>query len=234
MVGGIVFAVAALVLVAALRLMEGPVDLDFLKDRIAREADVPGNDIKPEIERISLEWGGISQPMRLVFNGLRFINGEHQVIATVPTASLTFDARSVLQGMFLPTSLTIEGPTIEADIAREGGMLRRVFTNADANSQGEGLILLIEQLMAEPNYNSLIGQLDMILIEHAKVTIRDVKTGLTWTAPGARARLSRNAEGVSIAASAKLTGDAGNWVDVSLSGVYTRDRSRVSLSAAID
>ena len=34
-VGGIVFAVAALVLVAALRLMEGPVDLDFLKDRIA-------------------------------------------------------------------------------------------------------------------------------------------------------------------------------------------------------
>jgi hypothetical protein len=233
-VGGIVFAVAALVLVAALRLMEGPVDLDFLKDRIARVADVPGNDIKPEIERISLEWGGISQPMRLVFSGLRFINGEHQVVATVPTASLTFDASSVLRGMFLPTSLTIEGPTIEADIAREGGMLRRVFTTSDANSQGEGLVLLIEQLMAEPNYHSLLGQLDMILIERAKVTIRDVKTGLTWTAPGARARLSRNAEGVSIAASAKLTGDAGNWVDVSLSGIYTRDRSRVSLSAAVD
>ena len=171
MVGGVVFAVAALVLVAALRLMEGPVDLDFLKDRIARAADVPGNDIKPEIERISLEWGGISQPMRLVFNGLRFINGEHQVIATVPTASLTFDARSVLQGMFLPTSLTIEGPTIEADIAREGGMLRRVFTNSDANSQGEGLILLIEQLMAEPNYNSLIGQLDMIPVSYTHLTL---------------------------------------------------------------
>ena len=233
-VGGVVFAVAALVLVAALRLMEGPVDLDFLKDRIAQAADVPGNDIKPEIDRISLEWGGISQPMRLVFNGLRFINSEHQVIATVPTASLTFDARNVLQGMFLPTSITIEGPTIEADITREGGMLRRVFTSSDANSQGEGLVLLIEQLMAEPNYNSLIGQLDMILIERAKVTIRDVKTGLTWTAPSARARLKRDAEGVNIAASAKLTGDAGNWVDVSLSGVYTRDRSRVSLSATVD
>ena len=233
-VAGIVFAVGALVLVAALRLMEGPVDLDFLKDRIARAADVPGNDIKPEIDRISLEWGGISQPMRLVFNGLRFINGEHQVIATVPTASLTFDARNVLQGMFLPTSLTIEAPTIEADIAREGGMLRRVFTNSDANSQGEGLVLLIEQLMAEPNYHSLIGQLDMILIERAKVTIRDLKTGLTWTAPSARARLKRDAEGVNIGASAKLTGDAGNWVDVSLSGVYTRDRSRISLDAAVD
>ncbi len=99
-----VLAVTTLVVVAALRLMEGPVDLDFLKERIARAADVPGNDIKPEVDRISLEWGGISQPMRLVFSGLRFINGQHQVIAAVPSASLTFDARSVFQGMFLPTS----------------------------------------------------------------------------------------------------------------------------------
>ena len=143
-VGGIVFAVAALVLVAALRLMEGPVDLDFLKDRIARAADVPGNDIKPEIDRISLEWGGISQPMRLVFNGLRFIQ-QRAIRSSPPYPRRRSPSMpgSVLQGMFLPTSLTIEAPTIEADIAREGGMLRRVFTNSDANSQGAGLILLI-------------------------------------------------------------------------------------------
>jgi hypothetical protein len=233
-VAGIVFAVTALVLVAAIRLMEGPVDLDFLKHRLAKAADVPGNDIKPEIQRIALEWGGISQPMRLVFNGIRFIKGDHQVIASIPTASVTFDARDVLQGMFLPTTVTIEAPTIEADITRDGGMLRRVFTSTDAESQGEALVLLIEQLMAEPNYSSLIGQLDMILIERAKVTIRDVKTGLTWTAPSARGRVKRDAAGVSMAASARLTGEAGHWVDVSLSGVYTRDRSRISLDAAVD
>lgn len=37
-----------------------------------------------------------------------------------------------------------------------------------------------------------------------------------------------------MAASARLTGEAGHWVDVSLSGVYTRDRSRISLDAAVD
>ena len=118
-VGGVVFTIAALVLVAALRLMEGPVDLDFLKYRITQAADVPGNDITPEIDRISLDWGGISQPMRLVFNGLRFINSEHQVIATVPTASLTFDARNVLQGMFLPTSITIDPKRSTARVCDE-------------------------------------------------------------------------------------------------------------------
>lgn len=233
-VAGIVFAVAALVMVAALRLTEGPVDLDFLKHRIARAAEVPGNGIRPEIGHIALDWGGISQPMRLVFSEIRFVKDEHQVIATIPTASVTFDARHVLQGMFLPNSVTIEGPTIEADIARDGGMLRRVFTTSDADSQGEALVLLIEQLMAEPNYDSLIGQLDMIVIERAKVTIRDVETGLTWTAPSARGRLKRDAAGVSIAASARLTGDASNWVGVSLSGVYTRDRSRISMDATVD
>lgn len=233
-VAGVVLCLAALVMVAALRLMEGPVDLDFLKARIVAAADVPGNDIKPEVDRVSLEWGGVSQPMRLVFSGLRFTNSHDQVIATVPSASLTFDARNVFQGMLLPTSITIERPTIEAELDREGGMLRRVFASAGSDSQGEGVAILVEQLFAEPNYKSLLGQLDMIQIEQAKLTLRDVKTGLTWVAPAARARLKRDAAGVAIQAQARLTGNAGNFVDVSLAGVYSRDRSRISLDASVD
>jgi Protein of unknown function/AsmA-like C-terminal region len=231
---GVFLAVAALVVVAALRLMEGPVDLDFLKEKLAAAADVPGNDIRPEADRVYLEWGGISQPMRLVFTGMRFINAQNEVIATAPAMSLTFDARSVFQGMLLPTSITIDGPTIEANIDRDGGMLRRIFADTQAQSQSEAVAILVEQLFAEPNYHSLIGQLDTIQIERAKVTLRDVKTGLTWVAPSARARLKRDAEGVSISAAARLTGEAGNWVDVSLSGVYARDRSRISLDAGVD
>lgn len=226
---------AALAVVAGLRLMEGPVELDFLKDKLAAAADVPGNDIRPEADHAFLEWGGLSQPMRLVFTGMRFVNTKsREVIATAPSVALTFDARSVVQGMFLPTSITIDGPTIETDIARDGGMLQRIFASSHAQSQSEAVAILVEQLFAEPNYHSLIGQLDTIQIERAKVTIRDLKSGLTWSAPAARARLRRDAEGVSIASTARLTGDGGNWVDVGVSGVYTRDRSRISLGVAVD
>ena len=127
-----------LVVVAGLRLMAGPVDLDFLKARIAQAADVPGNDITPDADRISLEWGGLGEPMRLVFTGLRFTNGQNQVIATAPKAALTFDPRSVFQGMLLPTSITIERPTIEAEIDREGGMLRRIFSEFELAVAGRG------------------------------------------------------------------------------------------------
>jgi hypothetical protein len=229
---GVVLVLAALVVVAALRLMAGPVDLDFLKARITQAADVPGNDIRPDVDRISLEWGGISQPMRLVFNGLRFLNGQNQVIATAPTAALTFDPRSVFQGMLLPTSITIEKPSIEAEIDREGGMLRRIFADPNSQSQGEAVGILVEQLLAEPNYNSLIGQLDTIKIERAKLTLRDTKTGLTWVAPSARAELKRDAAGVIIAADARFSG--GDPFEVSLTGVYARDRSRISVEAKVD
>ena len=229
----VVLVVATLVVVAAIRLMEGPVDLDFLKARITAAADVPGNDITPEFDHISVEWGGLSQPVRLLFTGLRFVNIQGQLIATAPSAALTFDARSLIQGMLLPTSLTIQGATLQADINREGGMLRRVFADTGAGSQSEAVSLLVDQLFAEPNYNSLLGQLDTIEIERTEVTLRDVTTGLTWVAPSAYARLKRDTAGVSISATAQITGEAHNFVDVSLSGVYTRDRSRVSLNAEV-
>ncbi|TBR30560.1 MAG: hypothetical protein EPO10_02215, partial [Reyranella sp.] len=84
---GLVLAATALVVVAALRLMDGPIDLDFLKPRIARLIDAPGNDIHPDFDRISFEWSGISRPIRLAFTGLRFTNGQGQVIATAPEAA---------------------------------------------------------------------------------------------------------------------------------------------------
>ncbi len=173
---GVVLALTALVVVVALRLMSGPVDLDFMKPRIARLIDVPGNDIHPDFDRISFEWSGISRPMRLAFTeACRFTNEQKQVIATAPEASLTFEPRAVVQGMLLPTSITITRPVIEADIAREGGVFKRIFTSQEGGAQGEAVSILVDQLLAEPNYKSLIGQLDSVLIEQANVTCETSK-----------------------------------------------------------
>lgn len=229
---GLVLATTALAVVAALRLMAGPIDLDFMKPRIARLIDAPGNDVYPDFDQIFFEWSGISRPIRLAFTGLRFTNGQNQVIATAPEAALTFEPRSVVQGMLLPTSITISRPVIEADVAREGGAFQRIFTSTEGGAQGEAISILVDQLLAEPNYKSLIGQLDSVVIERADVTIRDPKTGLSWNAPQASAELRRDAAGVSIAANGQFAGH-GDPVDLSLSGVYTRDRSRISLVAKV-
>ncbi|MFI5001952.1 MAG: DUF3971 domain-containing protein, partial [Reyranellales bacterium] len=137
------------------------------------------------------------------------------------------------QGHFLPTSIVVDRPTLDADITREGGMLRRILAKTDSNSQGEVVDLLISELLAEPNHRSLLGQLDTVLVEHARVSIRDVPSGVVWLAPSARASLRRDASGVIISADARFL-RGGEPIDVALSGVYARDRSRISIEAKID
>ncbi len=231
---GVVATAAVLVAVGCLRLMAGPVDLEFLKAQIGQEFDTPGGKMRVSADRIYAEWSGISQPMRLVLTGLHVVNADKQEVATAPSVALSFDPRNVVLGHLLPTAIVVDRPTLDADITREGGMLRRVLAKTDSSSQGEIVDILIDQLLAQPNHSSLLGQLDTVLVEHARVSLRDVPSGVMWVAPSARVSLKRDASGVIISAGARFQGPGGGPVDVALSGTYARDRSHISVEARID
>jgi hypothetical protein len=232
---GVVAAVAVLAAVISLRLMSGPIELDFLKPRIADALDTAGGKLHVAADHISLEWSGLSQPVRLVFKGIHVTDMDKKELATAPSVALSFAARSVFQGHLFPTTIAVEQPTFDAEIDREGGMLRRVLGKTDSSSQGEMLELLLEQLLAESNPRSLLGQLDTVTVERARVTLRDIPSGVVWTAPSVRASLKRDITGVIIAADARFSRpNFSEPVDMSLSGTYARDRSRVSVEMRID
>ena len=95
--------------------------------------------------------------------------------------------------------------------------------------------LLVEQLLAEPNYHSLLGQLDTVIVEQARITLRDIASGAVWIAPAAHVSLKRDTSGVIIASEARFArGASGEPIDVSLSGTYARDRSSIMIEARID
>ncbi len=232
---GVVAAVAVLVAVISLRLMSGPIDLDFLKPRIAQALDTAGGTVRVEAEHISLEWSGLRQPVRLVFKGIQVSNADKKQLATVPSVALSFAPRSVVEGHLYPTSIIVEAPTLDADIDREGGILHRVLGKTDSSSQGEVVALLLEQLLAEPNHTSLLGQLDTVIVERAHVSLRDVPSGVVWTAPSAHVSLKRDVSGVIIKSEARFSrSQSSEPVDVSLSGTYARDRSHIVVEATVD
>ncbi|MFI5003090.1 MAG: hypothetical protein ACHQK9_24650, partial [Reyranellales bacterium] len=110
---GVVAVVAVLAAVGCLRLLAGPIDLEFLKVRIAaHEFDTPAGKVKVSADRIYAEWSAISQPMRLVFAGLHVSDPDNQEIAAAPSVALSFDPRSVVQGHFLPTFIVVDRPTL--------------------------------------------------------------------------------------------------------------------------
>ena len=142
--------------------------------------------------------------MRLVFTGLHVTDASETGDRLGAPRRPSFDPRSVVLGQLLPTAIVVDRPTLEADITREGGMLKRVLAQSDSSTQGEFVDLLIEQLLAEHNYHSLLGQLDTVQVANARVSLRDVTSGVTWIAPDAQARLQRDAAGVAISANARF------------------------------
>src|SRR5204863_9514217 len=114
-------------------------------------------------------------------------------------------------------------------------MLQRVLAKTDSSSQGEFFDLLIEQLLAEPNHHSLLGQLDTVEVTNARISLRDVPSGIVWIAPSVQARLKRDAQGMAISANARfLSATTQEPIDVSPSGSYARDRSSISFEARLD
>lgn len=226
---------AVLVTAVVLRLLSGPVDLEVLRPNFPNEFDTPDGRVRVTAEHIYAEWSGLKDPIRLVFTGLHVIDAGDKEIATAPSVALSFDPRSAVRGRLLPTSVVVDRPTLDADIAREGGMLQRVLAKTDTSSQGEFVDLLIEQLLSEPNYHSVLGQLDTVEVTNARISLRDVPTGIVWIAPSGQARLKRGAAGVAISAKARfISATTREPFQVSLSGTYARDRSRISFEAGLD
>lgn len=225
---------AALVLGVCLRLLFfGPVDLDFLRSSLSQEIATSGGRMAVAADHIHAEWGGVTRPMRLVFGGLHVVDENKRTVATAPSVALSFEPQSVLRAQFLPTSIVVDRPTLNADIDREGGMLQRVMAESGSSSQTSVVDLLIGQLLAEPNHDTLLGQLDTVVVQHARVALRDVPSGVVWKADDAQARLKRDERGIAIAADGRFD-NGGGPVEVALSGKYGRDRSRISLEAKID
>ena len=232
----IVVAIAAVLMTAVvLRLLSGPVDLEVARPFLPTEFDTPAGPIRVRAEHIYVEWSGLKQPMRLVLTGLHLMDATGHELASAPGIAVAFDSRSVINGHLRPVSIVINRPNLEADIAREGGMLQRVLASNDPDSQAEVVDLLIEQLLSEHNDHSVLGQLNIIDVVHARVSLRDVPSGIVWLAPDVQAQLKRDAAGVKISAKATFLGPkSGEPIDVSLDGTYSRDRSRISFVAAID
>ncbi|MBS0522213.1 MAG: hypothetical protein JSS04_01155 [Proteobacteria bacterium] len=232
----IVVGIAAVLMTAVvLRLLSGPVDLEVARPFLPTEFDTPAGPVKVRAEHIYVEWSGLKEPMRLVLTGLHMMDASDHELASAPGIAVAFDPRSVVNGRLRPVSIVVNRPNLEADIAREGGMLQRVLASSDPDSQAEVVDLLIEQLLSEHNDNSVLGQLNTIDVVHARVSLRDVPSGVVWVAPDVQGRLNRDAAGVKISAKATFLGPkSGEPIDVSLDGTYSRDRSRISFEAAID
>jgi len=159
---------AILVTAAVLRMLSGPVDLEVARPYLPTEFDTPAGPVRLKAEHIYAEWSGLKEPIRLVLTGLHLMDASDHELASAPGIAVAFDARSAVSGHLRPVSIVVNRPNLEADIARDGGMLQRVLARTDADSQAEVVDLLIDRLLSDHNDNSVLGRLNTIDVVHAR------------------------------------------------------------------
>ncbi len=112
---GFVVVVSVLLVAAAWRLSQGPIELDWLADRARAILSDDAGPVRVSFGSLMLAWDGFSKgvdyPLDLDITDVDITDAAGRRLAAAPQAHLTFSAAALLLGRFVPR-------TIEVDHAR--------------------------------------------------------------------------------------------------------------------
>jgi hypothetical protein len=167
--------------IAAWRLAEGPVKLDFLSSHIEEAVNGASGTFQIKVGGTHLSWAGWERTFDIRVKDVRAVGEDSRVIARVPEMSVTFSLRALVRGIVAPTSFDIIGPRIGLirNLTGELALIAEEQSTVDA-SLFSGLI---GALGAKNDPARPISYLRRISILDARLSVDDRLTGIKWEAP---------------------------------------------------
>ncbi|MBL8674790.1 MAG: hypothetical protein IPK81_00680 [Rhodospirillales bacterium] len=231
-VAAVIVGVVVLGMLALWRLSSGPIDLDFLRGYATRSFDTPEGQMTLAADRVSLAWGGARDPLRLILADIAATDARGRRVATVPEVTISLNPRTVASGRFAPTEITVDHVKLDVVITRDG-LIEMIVPKEGEGASGGIIPVLVEQLLAEPGGDHVLGSLAEVRIGSARVKVDDRTTGFVWEAPAARATMSRDAAGVRVRGA--LTVEAGGHrAEFQLDALYGRTREQLDITLRAD
>jgi hypothetical protein len=166
---------------AAWRLAEGPVKLDFLSSHIEEAINGIGGTLRIKVGGTHLAWAGWERTLDIRVKDVRAVGEDSRVIVRVPEMSVTFSLRALARGIVAPTSFDIIGPRIGLIRNPTGELALMVEEQGtvDAGLFGD----LIGALSATNDPARPISYLRRLSILDARLRVDDGLTGIKWEAP---------------------------------------------------
>ncbi len=178
-----------LVGIAAWRLSEGPVKLDFLSSHIEAAVNGAGGSFRIRVGGTRLAWAGWQRTLDILVRDVRAIGENNRVIARVPEMSVTFSLRALIRGIVAPTSFDIIAPRIGL-IRNPNGQLALMVEEQGTVDAGV-FAGLLGALGAENDPVRPISYLRRISILDARLSVDDRLNGKKWVVPELDLVLSR-------------------------------------------
>jgi hypothetical protein len=186
---GLVAVVAAGVLV--LRLMRGPLRLDFLKPRLESALSAPDGSLIAKVGSVELVWQGLRRGIDLRASDLRAFARDGSNVATVPALSVWLGLEPLLHGELAATHVKLVAPLVRAVLEEDGRLSLGLGDEVEPNPENPMVTRMADDLTSRSDGSSPAAWLREVDVERARLLLDDRTSGLAWEIPALDASLRR-------------------------------------------
>lgn len=200
LIEALLISVVVVAALAAWRLSQGPVSLDFLTPYIQEALAAPDGSFRVEVDQTLLTWAGWERALDLRVTGVRAISSDKGVVAAVPQLSLSLSGKALTKGVIAPRTLEVFDARIRL-FRDAGGALHWGFAlEGDGDAQGEEADAVVRRLyrdlIQQPAPDSPTGHLTRVRLVDAELVVEDARLGINWVARDADLLLYRHDNGL--------------------------------------
>lgn len=181
-------------LVAMWRLMQGPIELNWLAPYVEAALERSGSGLDVTISGVRFGIDRTTHQLDLRTENIRIALADGRPVASFPEMAMSFALGSLLRGWLAPTQLVVERPVLHLKRGAGGSISAQIGT--EHHLAGDLGPQLIEQLAMPRQPDTPLGMLRHVSIRGATVIVDDLASGLTWRADRVDVSVERSGKGV--------------------------------------
>jgi hypothetical protein len=192
---GAVAAVTILILLVAMwRLMQGPIELNWLAPYVEAAIERSGIGVDVAISGVRFGIDRATHQLDLRAENIRISLADGRPVASFPEMAMSFGLGPLLRGWLAPTQLVVERPVLH--LTRDAGGSISAQIGSEHQVAGDFGLQLLEQLGMPRQPDTPLGMLRHVRIRGATVIVDDLASGRTWRADRVDVSVERSGKGV--------------------------------------
>lgn len=192
-------SIAAVLILAALfgiwRLMQGPVELNWLAPYVEAAFQSSGVGLKVAVSGVVFGLDRNTQQLDLRAVGVQVSLPNGEPLASFPEMATSFALGALLRGRLEPTRVVIERPSLHLVRDESGAISAQIGSSGDGAAPSLGPQML-ENLAGPRQSDAPLGLLRQLLIRGATVSVEDRQSGQSWHTDRVDLEVERSGKGV--------------------------------------
>ena len=250
-IAGVILVVGA---AAFWRLTQGPISLNFIRDRIQTEINASLGGMAVKLGGVVIERDRETGIPHFRLRNVELADQSGEIIARAPRAAVAVDGSALLRGAVVAKQIDLIGPRIlvkrnlngefelgfgkplpsagEPETGGKSDLTQAQAPVAPETRGGKLLDFLSGRLPGEDATSASIASLDAVVVSDAAIQLLDEVNGSVWNIPKASLTFKRMPYGFAFFSEAAIASGERPW-HTELSASYRRETGTFSVSARI-